>query len=587
MASTTERPLDDLRTTLSAYGRILRTRWRSALVAFCAIGGLAFWTSQYLPRNYRATTIFERRDDVVLRNLIQTNSPYSFDNLKSSMALDMTGSRALAEAAIQTGLLKPEAIRSSGDALTHRELAALDAVLHRYGIRATLALPQSSPSHDTIELRCEANDPAIAQAFVTSLRDRYIVRTRERISEVLAGTKAFFETELRRYEQQIASATSDLKADFEEFPGVDPTDAAAAGERLETLRTARLRAEERLSDVSAQISAREQFLLAAADLEPAPQPASAPAPAVRAAAADPERVRLSGELARIEREIAGAVNIRRMTDSHPHLQGLRREADGVRSALAALPAPAVQESVATAAAAEPPSPVAGHRLRVELELRALREQQDAAVRAVDDAAAREQRFARLYDRILTEGDVLRAAAGRMDEDVATAAVWREHLAQLSRVAAADSEARGTQFAILEEPKEVRRALRPQALAVMLICVGCGVAAAVLLVSISELCDRSLRSAGQAVRALGIPVLECVGEIDTPAVVRRRWLARLAWAPAVVLLAAVCGFSGWMAYASLEMPEMHKSAAARVNTALRMVGARSAVLTVGRQPAGER
>jgi len=262
MGTQPDRVFEDLRNTVNEYARIVRGRWRLGLIGVGIVGSLAFWCSQYLPRQYRATTLFERRDDVVLRNLIQRNSPYSFDTLKSSIAMDMTGSRALAKAGVDLGMLPAEEF-SVGGPLSDRQLKMLDGVRGRYELGATIRLIHSSPSLDTIELCCEANDPQVARRFVVALRDLYIRDTRERISEILSSTKEFFELEVERYRRRAVAVHQELRRRFEEFPGIDPLDPGSAGSRLESLRLERDRLAQRQAELQAQITAREQFLVSA------------------------------------------------------------------------------------------------------------------------------------------------------------------------------------------------------------------------------------------------------------------------------------------------------------------------------------
>jgi uncharacterized protein involved in exopolysaccharide biosynthesis len=578
MTAHQDRAFDDLRNTVHEYARILRRRWRLALLAISIVSAVAFWCSQYLPRQYSTAAIFERRDDAVLRNLIHSRSPYSFDQLKSSIAHDMTGSRALAEAAIDLGLLPADAVTSE-QALTNAELRRLDTALSAYDLAAAVRLAHSSPSLDTIELRCTANNPTIARRFAIALRDGYIARTRERMTEILSNTRDFFATEVTRYQRQINEANQRLKEQFAEFPGVDPSDPASAGARLEALQTERLRLAQGKAELEAQIQARERFLTSTALTQP-PDAQRAPAPAPPAPPALPNTTSaIEQAIKKVEQELADAIVVSRMTNEHPTVKALRRKLENLWAARDAALLPA------TAANAETPAqhdaawrlreadPVlAGQRLRVELELDALRAQLEVANQHVEEAEARVERFAALYDRLLRNSDGVQQLQNQLDQDVATAAVWREHLAQLERILAAESEQRGTQFASVEEPKENTYAIKPRAAAIFIVCLGCGLAAAALLVALAELLDRSFRSAGQVTRSLGLPILECIGVINTLRVRRRRLAARLLWTPMLCILVSSLLVTASLAYTSLEYPNLHRRAIAKLDNVLQALGA---------------
>ena len=256
MANPQAQAFDDLRNTVTACLRLVRLRWRLAVIGLTLVSSVAFWGSQSLPREYAAGTLFERRDDVVLQNLIQSSSPYSYSHLKTTLTLDMIGSRAVAKAAVRVGLLPADAVADEGP-LSEGERAAVDGALGRYELRPTVSLVQSSPSLDTILLQCAANDPTVARNFVVALRDNYIADTRERIHAILNNTREFFRSELARLQRAVTEAEQGLRQDFDEFPGLDPADVTNVGNRLETLRAERAGVQQRKAELEAQIAARE------------------------------------------------------------------------------------------------------------------------------------------------------------------------------------------------------------------------------------------------------------------------------------------------------------------------------------------
>lgn len=575
MANQQGQAFDDLRNTLSECLRIMRYRWRLALVGLTVLSSLAFWYSQYLPREYLASTLFERRDDVVLQNLISSNSPYSFDRLKTTLTQDMTGSRALARAVVEAGLLPAETFTGDG-ALTDRERSALDACLARYELRPTVSLPQSSPSLDAIQLHCTANDPAIARNVVIAIRRNYIASTRERIHEILNSTKAFFESEVARLQQQVAGSDRELHQGFDEYPGLDPTDLGSVGNRLESARFQRDALYQRKAELEAQIAAREQFLVSAPAFYVA-RPGVAEAPPVAALVPmAPADQGLERAVETIKAQVVDLITGRRMTMEHPEVKRLLGRLEAIETLRETLAAGATE--LPAADASQPPQVASeayrewqAQQMRVELELDSLRRQLVVATEQCEPIDARVDQFAALYERLLSNGDDLRRLREQRGKGAAELALWQGHLAHLDRVLTAESGERGTQFTIIDEAKDVSLPTKPRIASIFVVCPGLGAAAAALLVALAELFDRSFRSVSQVTRALGVPVLECVSVIPTPRERRRTALARLAWAPTLAVLVLSLVTTAAMAYASLARPSLHRAAIQKVDRVLNAVG----------------
>jgi uncharacterized protein involved in exopolysaccharide biosynthesis len=581
MANQQAQAFEDLRNTINECTRIVRHRWRLGLIGLSVVSSAAFWFSQYLPREYTATTLFERRDDVVLQNLIHANSPYGFEHLKTTMALDMTGSRALAKAAVAVGLLPGDTFNGDG-ALSDRERSALDQVLARYSVRSAMKLVDSTTSLDTISLRCDTNDPQVARQLVVALRDNYMAATRERIREILGGTREFFVGEIARLQKQVAETDDTLRKGVDDLPGADPTDLVSLGNRLETLRTQRNGTYQHKADLDAQIAAREQFLVAAPGLYAVPpeSPTSAPA-APQAVPSDPS---LERAIEAVQAQIVELVTLKRMTMEHPAVRSLLERLtalEELRGTLAEQTPPAGPAAVAKPRGAASYPEWSMQQMRVELELDALRRQIAITDGQLNEADARLQRFETLYNRLLNNSDELRQLHDQRGKGVTELNEWQQHLARLERVLAAESGERGTQFTLIEEPQDAVRPVRPRVASIFAVCSGLGLAAAALLAALAELFDRSFRSVGQVTRSLGIPVLECISVIFTPRERRRALISRLIWTPTLAVLLLSLAASAGLAYASIELPGLHQRALQRMDRALSAVGAAVVLPDTGR------
>ena len=567
---------EDLRNTISECSRIVRHRWRLAVVGLTLASSIAFWFSQYLPREYAAASLFERRDDVVLQNLVKSNSPYGFDRLRSTLTLDMTGQRALANACITLGLCSPDSFTGDG-ALSDAERSALEGALGQYSLRASVQLMHSSASLDTINLRCEANDPRMARDFVVALRSNYITDTRERIRDILHDAKGFFAAEVDRLQKEVALAESTLHADFDEFPGLDPTNVMGVGDRLETLRAQHSTLVQRQAELEAQIEAREEFLITAAaqyaDDRVTDEAMHTDRTAKAGGSVDPI---LDTAIAGVRQELVALVTDRMMTMDHPDVKRLRARLSALeelRTTIATIPLGDNPELAGQTS--QGPSPMQrewqAQKMRVELEIDSLRRQEHVAGQRAVEVADRLNRFENLYDQLLNNGDDLRMAREQRGESAAELAIWNSYLARLERVLAAESGERGTQFTLIEEPQILSRPVQPRLSTIFIVCAGLGLAAAALFVALAELFDRSFRSVGQVTRVLGVPVLECINMIATPSERRKTLRARLFWAPTLTVLLLMLATTSGLAYASIARPALHERAMLKVDRVLNAVG----------------
>ncbi len=554
MTTGTDHNLDDLRRRMSEGVAVMRRRWRIALTVAGFIGATAFWSSNYVQRVYTASTLFERRDDAVLRNLIHSNSPYSFDQLRSNIVLDMTGSRALANAAITVGLASPADFASQG-ALTEEEASTLTRVLGPHGLETHVQLLSSSPSLDTISVECSATDPNLARNFAIAIRDNYIGATRDRIADVLQRSQSFFKSELERHQEHAHHTAELISQRWSEMPGLDLTNPTAISARLDQLRSDRDQLTQRAASLEAEISARHAFLaqIAEAAGREAGAEVTANQPLRAASSTDPT---LAAAIRTTEMEIQDAQARHRMTEAHPTVRGLQLKLDALRE----LEVAAIAQAVPTAEPGLRPDDVwLGQQMRVQMELDALNAQlanvladRNRAVQSFDEFELIANDFAQ------QTGDV-RELQSQLEQHTATVRVWRDHLAQLERVMAAQQEQRGTLFTLVEEPRRYALPTSPNAASVVALCSGCGFAAALLIIALLELLDRSLRTSSQVTQSIGIPIIECIATIDTPRERARRARSRAVWTPVLFTAALALSVAGGLAYLSLTNPTLHERA----------------------------
>ena len=135
--------------------------------------------------------------------------------------------------------------------------------------------------------------------------------------------------------------------------------------------------------------------------------------------------------------------------------------------------------------------------------------------------------------------------------------WNDHVEIVGRVLAAEEGRRGIGFTTVEKARVPGRPASPTMAGVFLMSAGVGLALGALAVFLREVFDRSLRDPAKVRMALGIPVLETIGEIRTGPT--RGWWDRRVLMPALAgaetLAVAVLGT---LVFLNLRHPEVYRN-----------------------------
>jgi uncharacterized protein involved in exopolysaccharide biosynthesis len=555
-----ESPSNDLQHMVGRMVSILRhRRWLFVLPLLTGtLAALLF--SLTLPRYYYLNTLFERRDDVVITKLVTENSPYSFATLRQSLGINLAGYNAIAEAVEELGLTRDFPRDANGELTPEGRARKQNLVVGLSG-QVSIALLEKSNFLDLIEVRYHGEDPDLGVQLVSRLRENYVARTRLWISDILEKSRQFFSQEAGNRKQRVARMQAELLDTTIQHPGVDPSDPDLLHEKLLSESRVLDDLQRRRAETLSLVSAREEYL---AELHGHPAGMPTTRPALLHLPPNPVRQRLEQEIESLRTEIADARILRKMTEQHPHVVGLSEKLNQLITKMEAEPVTLAAPMSPTGQAAPARDPYDAERRRVQMELKSL---QDVLAQIDRDIPRHEAERARLEEEKASLFERRQSFMMRQQElqtlknDLG---VWESHLETISRVLTAEAEDRGIRFATVEEARRPGRPASPTLSGTFLLSGGVGLALAVLTVFLREIFDRSIRNPARVQQALGVPVLEAIGEIRvgrTPLVLSR---TRLAAILALIESAAVTA-AGALVYLSLQKPPIYAEWVAQVRS----------------------
>ncbi len=389
----------------------------------------------------------------------------------------------------------------------------------------------SSEQVDTVSLTFTWPDPAMCEKLPNYLVQRYFDSVSEQIKTRLKQSCDFLSQrvdEAKKGLQEAAGRRMKYQADHaQQYP--EPGSFQARVSQL----TADIQNLRPQLDLAKQ---REAHLLALGRSSTQP---GATKPAEEVWGPNPERGRLTDELARIREDLDNSTKIKGMKEQHPYVIGLKKRIADLEDRIAKTPPTVKLNDVYSTG-------VAGTIQRsldlaaVEAEIRLVGNRLSDAKSELDHL----QTHAAEYAKVARDYAELIKTETERSEEVGR---WNVRLSDLQMQLGAEVANRATIQATIQPAKRPYVPSSPNPLMVwagsVLIALATGAGVAFL----ASMMDRSVSSADLAEEWFDLPVHGTIGEIVTPAQRRARLAKRaLFWPAAGAVLLAMVAAAGWTA-----------------------------------------
>lgn len=547
-------PDKDSRQVIVDLLRVVASRRWFFFIPCCVGLTAAFLISHYVPRRYIARTILERRNDPLITSVVPSDLERSLDTVRRSMSLDLMGREAIRRAMMDLKWTA-DLPRDQNGALTlagSRKVASLASDIDR---NLQLKVLDRSNDLDLVELAYAGEDPVVAAEVVNRLRDNYVEQSRERLRTLMQESHALFDNRVKEEHAKLASVQNAMETLKENIPkGVDLRRPETIDTLIASLRTEQEQLRRTREELAAKITARENFLKDPKSVRPA---LSEGMDVEVAALSDQAVSRLRDELGSVETRIKQLRTGQRMKELHPAMQQYVRERQRLELALAEAKQKAIDQlraGVPSDAARADAAPLSADVRRVMMELEPLRKllkvNEEVTLQTAAKLASLEKTTMQVRKRhqqyLVLEKDLQKVQA--------SLTIWDNNLASVNRWFEVDGSEKSSTFRVIEPARPTNKPHSPRASTVFIFCLFLGGLAGVAGVLLAELFDPTLRTAGQVSKVLGVPIIEGVSEIITPAANRQRFLRRVVYQPALaVAMLLIVSAAGTTVYLSIEKP----------------------------------
>lgn len=558
-----------LRDNVSEALRILMLRRWSFFIPFCIVTCIAAIASHRVTRTYESRTVIERRDHPVLMNLQQTAATGGYAMFfRPTLARDVRSAESMGLVVENLGLAGDLERNADGTltAESRRKCLRLGAELAG-GV--TVSLKQKADHFDQIEISFSSADPNLPQKLVSQIKDVYVAKTGERLTEMLHDVTDYF--------RQLADDQWEKKGRLEEdlltfqatYIGVDPTDPSSLKLKLNSLESEQSELIRTIESLQRELlmrrSLRDQYALKARQrAEPNRPVAGGPINMAKSK----ETLAIEEEVRSIQSEIHELQLTRRMTDKHPDIverrKRITRLKDQLRSqykadaeridANKALALSDVDAESAVSAVVGWNAETAALEMQIQDREARLAASQER-LRVVDRDLSKHQA---VLDNVFKYRKEFLFKKDKINQALEEYHRATERVAMAESILNADESERGITFAEITSPTPCTRPVRPRSTTVLALVLLVGLAAGAIGVLLKELFDHTYRTTKQVTRSLGLGILESIDEIITSADRARQFRRKVFYAPVTVsvLLAGVL-LTCAAAYESVEHPDRYE------------------------------
>ncbi len=561
MSTGFEQTKEELQRTVREIFRVVLYRKWSFLIPFCVAASVVLISSHRLPREYKARTIFERRNPIPISKVLERSGPVSMDAMRASIQYDMMGPEAMAKVAEELGLTKDLPHKPDGR-LTRAGREKQKSIAKGLAGMLNLVLLKTGHDLDQMQISARGNNPELVVNLVNHTRDNYIKVSRGKFLDTLRDAQQFYQTDFDGLMNSIDLHERELESLLEKYPYVNQDASRSASQRAAVDETNMKNLDRRVEQARRKISSLEVQLASM----PEPKLLTEGAFGSRAAFLDSgadlerERRRLMDLILRLEDKMMQNRIENGMLERHPTMQTLIRKKQRATHDLTALEQQVGDRPGPQAVYSDDPAVVAvqsSDRRRVITELAEARTALAVADEQITETKSHLSRYEQLQADSAEQRTHYRQMQLSLRDERNRLTEIRDSERKLARVLDIDAKDQGIEFITIGEAESSRRPISPKAQSVLMLAFGVGLAFGACAVFLREFFDHTFHAATAVSFSLGVPVLEGIDEILLSAD-RRRLLARkLVMVPVACAFLSVLVISGSLAYLSLEHPGRFK------------------------------